>query len=101
MRGREFQWQEVLGLLARASKGTGGVLLMEGEPGMGKSLFLDEAGRAGRENGFSVLTAAAEELSRFVPLAPLLGAVGQPPATLAAERAGSAAQPMPLVDMVH
>lgn len=43
MRGRDAEQQVVRGLLRRAQQGLGGVVLVEGEPGMGKSRLLSEA----------------------------------------------------------
>jgi Cdc6-like AAA superfamily ATPase len=40
MRGRDRELQAVTGLLGRAKQGRSGTLLVEGKPGLGKSLLL-------------------------------------------------------------
>ncbi len=78
MRGREQEWRTVLGFLHRAEQGCGGVLLIEGEHGTGKSLLLAETGGAAAARGFAVVTAAADEFGQLMPLAPLLTALTDP-----------------------
>jgi AAA ATPase domain len=74
-RGRAAEYEAVLSLLTSTRDSEGKVLLVEGDPGMGKSLLLDTAARQARERGFPVVGVVADELSRAMPLAPLLGAV--------------------------
>jgi DNA-binding CsgD family transcriptional regulator len=74
-RGRAAEYDTVLSLLASTAEGRGKILLVEGDPGMGKSLLLAMAARQARERGFPVVAVAADELSRATPLAPLLSAV--------------------------
>jgi DNA-binding CsgD family transcriptional regulator len=54
MRGREREWDGVLGLLAAVEAGRPGVLLVEGEPGTGRSLLLEEAVRSAAARGVSI-----------------------------------------------
>jgi DNA-binding CsgD family transcriptional regulator len=75
MRGRAAEYEAVLGLLASTEECQGKVLLVEGDPGTGKSLLLDTAGREARGRDFHLVAAAANELSQATPLAPLLGAL--------------------------
>ena len=75
MRGRAAEYDAVLRLLAGTPEGQGKILLVEGDPGTGKSLLLAAAAREARERGFSLVTAVADELSRATPLALLLSAV--------------------------
>jgi DNA-binding CsgD family transcriptional regulator len=75
MRGRAAEHDAVRRLLASTAEGQGGILLVEGDPGTGKSLLAAAAAREARERGFRVLTAVADELSQATPLAPLLTAV--------------------------
>src|ERR1700721_1984500 len=75
MRGRAAEYDTVLSLLAGTAEGQGKILLVEGDPGTGKSLLLAAAAREAMERGFSLVTAAADELSRATLLAPLLSAV--------------------------
>jgi DNA-binding CsgD family transcriptional regulator len=75
MRGRAPEYDAVLSLLASTAEGQGKILLVEGDPGMGKSLLLATAARQARERGFPVVAVVADELSQATPLAPLLSAV--------------------------
>jgi len=100
IRGRDRELQAVLGLVRGAAKGRGGVLLIEGERGAGKSLLLSRATSAAAAADMSVAAAAADELSRSMPLAPVLTALGESPAALADEagRPGQAGSPMWLIE---
>ena len=79
MRGRAAEYDTVLNLLASTAEGQGKILLVEGDPGTGKSLLLSAAAREARERGFPLVTAVADELSQATPLAPLLSAVHATP----------------------
>jgi DNA-binding NarL/FixJ family response regulator len=84
MCGRELE-QRILGdLLRRAEQGTGGVALVEGEPGIGKSLLLREAVGDATGHGFSLAAGAADRLGRALPFFALRAALGEPFARLAA-----------------
>jgi DNA-binding CsgD family transcriptional regulator len=75
MRGRETEWELVLDLLESTRRGKSKVLLAEGEPGIGKSLLLASAVGAASDRGIFLAAGAADELSQFTPLAPLLAAL--------------------------
>ncbi len=77
IRGREAEWDLILDLLDSTRRGKSRVLLLEGESGAGKSLLLGAARDAASAQGFAVAAAAADELSRFTPLAPLLMALSE------------------------
>src|ERR1700733_6432329 len=79
MRGRAAEYDAVLSLLASTAVGQGKVLLVEGDPGTGKSLLLTAAAREARSRGFSLVTVVADELSQAAPLAPLLSAIHATP----------------------
>ena len=88
MRGRQAEWQLVRELLRRAQRGLGGVLLVNGDPGMGKSLLLRESAREAAGQGFSLAAGRGDQLSRHVPFFTLLAALHQPLGGGAGDRAG-------------
>jgi DNA-binding CsgD family transcriptional regulator len=67
MRGRDTEQGLVRHLLERARRGKGGVLLVEGEPGAGKTALLAAAGEAARADDFAVAASTANELAWFTP----------------------------------
>jgi DNA-binding CsgD family transcriptional regulator len=71
MRGREAEWDLVVKLLDDTRRGRSGVLLLDGDPGIGKTLLLDAAADAASAHGFILAASATEGLNRFAPLAPL------------------------------
>ncbi|MGJ6965355.1 AAA family ATPase [Streptosporangium sp. G11] len=83
MRGRRDEWAAVLALLGDVASTTGNVMLVEGGPGMGKSLLLAEAASAASARGTSVASGRADELGRLTPLGPLLSALEESPAPTA------------------
>ena len=85
MRGREREWQAVVSLLDNAQKGRSGTLLVEGQPGLGKSLLLTEAADAAASSGFVVTAGAADKLTRFMPAGPILAALGNLPGDMRPE----------------
>jgi predicted ATPase/DNA-binding CsgD family transcriptional regulator len=78
MLGRDAEWQLVHGLLRRAEQGSGGVLLVDGEPGIGKSLLLSEAAGAAAASGFSLAAGTEEQLGRVIPFFALRRALREP-----------------------
>lgn len=81
-RGRAREWSVVTRLLRAAETGRGGVLLVEGPSGMGKSRLLAEAIDDAAGRGFMIARGRADELRRLDPLAPLLSALGESARTL-------------------
>jgi len=76
MHGRDAELRLCGDILRRGRSGTGGVLLVEGQLGMGKTLLLAEAAKAAVAHGYTVVTAVADEFARTIPLSPLVLAVG-------------------------
>jgi DNA-binding CsgD family transcriptional regulator len=72
-------------LLRRAQRGVGGVVLVEGEPGIGKSLLLREAAGEAAGQGFSLAAGAADQLGRAIPFFALRTALGESFARLTAD----------------
>jgi DNA-binding CsgD family transcriptional regulator/tetratricopeptide (TPR) repeat protein len=103
IRGRDHELRAVLELVRGAAKGRSGVLLIEGELGAGKSLLLSYAASAAQAAGVSVASAAADELSRFMPMGAALSALGESPAALAdeADRHGEANLPIWLIESLR
>ena len=69
--GRDGPLTATRGVLARAAAGGGGVLLVSGEAGVGKSRLLAAARDEARSAGFLVLQGACFEEERTEPYAPL------------------------------
>jgi len=77
IRGRDAERRMIRELLLRAQRGIGGALLIEGEPGAGKSALLHDAVGTAAGLGFSLAVGAADSVSQAVPLVPLRQALGE------------------------
>ena len=75
IRGRDTELASIGVQLDRVRSGVGAVVLVEGEPGMGKTRLLDEAARVARRLAFRVGAGAAEPGAGVVELAPLMTAL--------------------------
>jgi DNA-binding CsgD family transcriptional regulator len=84
VRGREGEQKTVRDLLRRAQRGVGGVVLLEGETGIGKSLLLRHFTDEAAEQGFSLATGAADQLGQAIPFFALRTALREPFAELTA-----------------
>ena len=84
VRGREAEQKMIRDLLRRAQRGAGGVLLVDGEPGIGKSLLLRDSTDEAAEQGFSLAAGAADQLGQAIPFFALRAALREPLAGLAA-----------------
>jgi DNA-binding NarL/FixJ family response regulator len=78
VRGREAEQKVIRDLLRRARRGAGGVLLVDGEPGIGKSLLLRDATDEAAEQGFSLAAGAADQLGQAIPFFALRAALREP-----------------------
>jgi len=67
--GRERELAKLAELLQAASSGGGAFAWLEGEAGIGKTRVLDATAQIARERGFTVLSAAAQELEAHRPFA--------------------------------
>jgi DNA-binding CsgD family transcriptional regulator len=85
VRGREVEQKIVRDLLRGAGRGAGGVVLVEGEPGIGKSAFLRECVLRAAGLGYSLVAGAADQLGQAIPFFALLGPLGEPLASVAEE----------------
>ncbi|MEU5641004.1 helix-turn-helix transcriptional regulator [Streptomyces milbemycinicus] len=76
LRGREAELEELQALIASVARtGSGGLVLIQGEPGIGKSTLLAEVVSGARAAGFSVGVGKADELHHIVPLSSLAACV--------------------------
>ena len=91
--GREGALGDVRAVLARARGGTGSILLVAGEAGIGKSRLLRETAAEARERGFVVLSGSCFEADRAAPFAPLLDLVRAFSATASPAVAAHAFEP--------
>jgi DNA-binding CsgD family transcriptional regulator len=89
--GRGTEQKIIRDLLRRAERGAGGVILVDGEPGSGKSALLRDATDEAAEQGFSLATGAADQLAQTIPFCPLRMARREPFAGLAADHHDSTA----------
>jgi DNA-binding NarL/FixJ family response regulator len=76
LRGRETILARLEGLLVPARAGAGGVVVLEGTAGIGKSRLLAEVQARAEAAGVAVAAGGADELDQVTPWAPLLAAFG-------------------------
>ena len=95
--GRGKEYGQLIGLLARLTAGTGHVVLLEGEAGIGKSRLMRELARYARTRGMSTLSTNCYEIERAMPYQPVIDLV-----TEALERAPAAVlQKLPPVSLAE
>ncbi len=80
LRGRGKELRTLTDALDAAVAGTGGVVLVEGEAGIGKTRLLEELARTASTAGVTVRQGTAEELEQDRPFGPLIEALGIPDA---------------------
>ena len=81
--GRDSELAKLTRLVTEAAAGRGNSVLIEGEPGIGKSALVRAAVTEAAELGCQVFWGAGDELGQALPLLPLLDGlrVREPPAT--------------------
>jgi predicted ATPase len=67
MYGRDAERRAVGDVLRRTRRGAGGVVLVEGEQGIGRSRLLGESVSEAAGQGFSLAAGAADRLGRTIP----------------------------------
>jgi DNA-binding CsgD family transcriptional regulator len=72
--GRDAEVDRLRALIARARDGAGGAVLIEGEPGIGKSALLDAATSLARTDGLAVAKGEAHAIERTRPFAAFIDA---------------------------
>lgn len=75
--GRDSEYGSLLGLLARLTEGTGHAVLVEGEPGIGKSRLIQELSRYTRSHGLRTLSTRCYEIERAMAYEPVIDLVTQ------------------------
>jgi tetratricopeptide (TPR) repeat protein/transcriptional regulator with XRE-family HTH domain len=70
--GRDSEMALLTGLLKKVARGCGGSVLIEGEPGIGKSALVGTALVGAPDVGCEVFWGAGDELGQALPLQPLL-----------------------------
>lgn len=76
LRGREAELEELQALIVSVARtGNGGLALIQGEPGIGKTTLLAETASRAEAAGFSVGLGKADELHHIVPLSSLAACV--------------------------
>src|SRR5215472_4574350 len=75
LRGRETERAALDQLIGAAVDGAGGVVVVEGAAGIGKSRLLAEAAQVAAASGVQVVAGIADELDQVTPWAPVLRAL--------------------------
>ena len=88
LHGRAAEQRTVRDLLRRAGRGAGGVVLVEGDPGTGRSGLLRDATDDAAELGFSLAAGAADPLGQAIPFFALRAALRAPFAGLTGDDPG-------------
>jgi len=73
--GRDSELAMLAGLVSEVATGRGSAILIEGEPGVGKSALVRAALAGAAEDGCRVFWGAGDELGQALPLLPLLEAL--------------------------
>ena len=88
--GRAAELRQIGPLVASADRGEGRMLLISGEPGIGKSRLLDEVLASAAEAGMGVLRSRAEEFEARRPFGAIAACLGITPGAADARRSGIA-----------
>jgi DNA-binding CsgD family transcriptional regulator len=74
VRGRDRELQQIADAVSAVAEGRGGVLVIQGPPGIGKTRLLTEGASLAKQAGVRSLTGEAFEYQHMVPFAPLFSA---------------------------
>lgn len=75
--GRSNEYGQLVGLVTRLTAGTGYAVLIEGEPGIGKSRLMREVARHAQARGLLTLATNCYEIERAMPYQPVIDLVTQ------------------------
>lgn len=75
--GRSHEFGLLIGLIARLTVGTGYSILIEGEPGIGKSRLLHELAHYAQAQEFPILATNCYEIERAIPYQPVIDLVSR------------------------
>jgi len=73
--GRSNEYGLLIGLVTRLAAGAGQTVLLEGEPGIGKSRLMREVARYAEAKGLRTLTTNCYEIERAIPYQPIVDLV--------------------------
>jgi tetratricopeptide (TPR) repeat protein/transcriptional regulator with XRE-family HTH domain len=73
--GRSNEYGLLIGLIARLTAGAGHTVLLEGEPGIGKSRLMREVARYAEGQGLRALATNCYEIERAIPYQPIVDLV--------------------------
>ena len=79
LRGRQVQLEALSGQLDALQGGRGGIVLVTGLAGMGKTVLLDAIDVLARERGIRVFRGTGDAAARVIPFGPLLEALMSAP----------------------
>ena len=89
--GRDREVEALRAAITAAARGHGQVVLIEGEPGIGKTRLVETASEHARVAGFEVSVGGCDDLAPAQPFGPLLAALGITPDARDPDRAAVAA----------
>ena len=96
--GRSQEYGQLIGLIARLTVGTGYTVLVEGEPGIGKSRLLREVAQYSSTHNLLTLSTNCYEIERAIPYQPVIDLVTHTLDRLTAEALGAMA-PVSLAEL--
>jgi DNA-binding CsgD family transcriptional regulator len=85
--GRQAEHDTLRRLLDALARGSGGIVVVEGEPGIGKTRLVTEVVVDAGRRGLTVLVGAADEIEGERPFGPFVDALGLSPGSADPERA--------------
>lgn len=75
--GREAELQQLLAAIQQLGNGRGAVVLIEGEPGIGKSRLIEEAMQAAAQQGLTTMLAKCYEAEQSLPYQSVIDLIDQ------------------------